>query len=80
MKLSHEKQWQKDSDNLEQKWIEHKGTITENDWKAKVSNDTVTIGENNSTMFNRQITCCARPKVKWDKHSKQKAIENAAKL
>ena len=78
MKLNHEKQWQKD--NLEQKWIEHKGTITENDWKPKVSDDTVTIGENNSRMFNRQITCCARLKVKWGKHSKQKAFENAAKL
>ena len=39
MKLNHEKQWQKD--NLEQKRIEHKGTITENDWKPKISNDTV---------------------------------------
>ena len=78
MKLSHEKQWQKDK--LEQKWIEHQGTITENDWKPKVSNDTVTIGENSIKMFNRQITCFARLKVKWDKHSKQKAIKNAAKL
>ena len=76
MKLNHEKQWQKD--NLEQKWIEYKGTMIGN--QTKVSNDTVTIGENNSWMFNRQITCCARLKVKWDKHSKQKAIENAAKL
>jgi len=63
-------------DNLEQKWIEYKGTITENDWKQKVSNDTVITGENYNRMFNRQITCCARLKVKRDKHSKQKAIEN----
>ena len=51
-------------DNLEQKWIEYKGTITENDWKQKVSNDTVITGENYNRMFNRQITCCARLKVK----------------
>ena len=55
--------------NNYRKWLE-----------TKVSNDTVTIGENNTRMFNRQIICCARLKVKWDKHSKQKAIENAAKL
>ena len=42
-------------DNLEQKWIEYKGTITENDWKQKVSNDTVITGENYNRMFNRQI-------------------------
>ena len=56
-------------------WIQL-GTIIENDWKQKVSNDTVTIGENNGRMFNRQITCCASwLKVKRDKHSKLKAIK-----
>ena len=78
MKLNHEKSNDKRIIGTKMGWIQ------ENNYRkwleTKVSNDTVTIGENNNRMFHRQIICCARVKVKWDKHSKQKAIENAAKL
>ena len=56
------------------------GTIMQNDWKQKVSNDAVTIGEINSRMFNRQTTCCARLYFKSYKHSKQENIANTAEI
>ena len=78
MKLNHENNNDNRIIGTKMEWIQ--GNNYRKWLETKVSNDTVTIGENNSRMFNRQITCCARLKVKWGKHSKQKAIENAAKL
>ena len=78
MKLNHENNNDNRIIGTKMEWIQ--GNNYRKWLETKVSNDMVTIGENNSRMFNRQIICCARLKVKWDKHSKQKAIENAAKL